>query len=205
MPASSIASKALALRLQQCKIFLRIGVEFESWYHQEFCSHKWSMDTTARPTNPNTSHRRAVLRNLATSLFKHEEISTTYTKAKALRPVAERIVTLAKRGDLHSRRQALSYIMEKSVTHKLFDQMKDRFLDSQGGYIRILKAGHRLGDNAPVAIVQLILKDEAKGSSKSAKKTTKEKKKIVKKQASEKKSSEGAVKDPEEKQEKAEE
>jgi len=91
-----------------------------------------------------SAHRRAILRNLVTSLFRHEEISTTYPKAKALRPIAEKMITLAKRGDLHARRQALSYMMDKSVAHKLFDQMKDRFLDRQGGYIRILKTGHRL-------------------------------------------------------------
>jgi large subunit ribosomal protein L17 len=107
-----------------------------------------------------SAHRRAVLRNLVTSLFRHEEISTTYAKAKVVRPVAEKMITLAKRGDLHARRQVLSYMMDKSVAHKLFDQMRDRFSDRQGGYVRILKTGHRTGDNAPLTIMQLLLAHE---------------------------------------------
>ena len=87
----------------------------------------------------NTSHRRALLRNIVTSLFKHEQIETTDAKAKSLRPIAEKMITLAKRGDLHARRQALSYLQDKAVTHKLFDELKDRFLDRQGGYVRIVK------------------------------------------------------------------
>ena len=135
-----------------------------------------------------SAHRRALLRNLATSLFRHEEISTTYAKAKALRPVAENLITLAKRGDLHARRQALSYIMDKSVTHKLFDEMRDRFSDRQGGYTRILKTGFRKGDNAPVAIIQLLLSgDKKKGSGKKVKETTKGKKEISGKKISGKK------------------
>jgi large subunit ribosomal protein L17 len=126
-----------------------------------------------------SSHRRAVLRNLVTSLFRYEEISTTHAKAKALRPIAEKMITLAKRGDLHARRQALSYLLDKSVAHKLFEQMKDRFSDRQGGYIRILKAGHRVGDNAPLAIVQLLLAGETKKASK----VTGKDKKGVKKEA----------------------
>ena len=141
-----------------------------------------------------TSHRRAVLRNLATSLFKYEEISTTYPKAKAVRPIAERMITLAKRGDLHARRQALSYMMEKSVTHKLFDQMKDRFLDRQGGYIRILRAGHRSGDNAPLAIIQLLMAEEVKGSAKAQKKGARDGKKVSKKVPEKKKRAQSEVK-----------
>jgi len=128
-----------------------------------------------------SAHRRAILRNLVTSLFRHEEISTTYPKAKALRPIAEKMITLAKRGDLHARRQALSYMMDKSVAHKLFDQMKDRFLDRQGGYIRILKTGHRSGDNAPLAIIQLLLAGERKTSGKSTARAAKSKKKLPEK------------------------
>ncbi len=112
----------------------------------------------------NPGHRKAVLRNLVTSLFRHGEISTTHAKAKVLRPIAEKMITLAKRGDLHARRQALSYMMDKSVTHKLFDQMGDRFSDRQGGYVRILKTGHRTGDNAALAIVQLLLAHEGLGA-----------------------------------------
>ncbi len=114
----------------------------------------------------NTSHRRAMLRNIVTSLFKYERIETTDAKAKSLKPIAEKMITLAKRGDLHARRQALSYLQDKAVTHRLFDELKDRFLDRQGGYIRIVKKGVRKGDGAPVSVVQLIPKDEEKKSSK---------------------------------------
>ena len=133
-----------------------------------------------------SSHRRAVLRSLVTSLFRYEEISTTHAKAKALRPIAEKMITLAKRGDLHARRQALSYLLDKSVAHKLFEQMKDRFSDRQGGYIRILKAGHRVGDNAPLAIVQLLLAGETKRPSKVTRKDKKGVKKVAKKVAEKK-------------------
>jgi large subunit ribosomal protein L17 len=102
-----------------------------------------------------------MLRNMVTSLFAHEQIETTDAKAKVIRPLAERMITLAKRGDLHARRQALAYMEDKSVVHKLFDQTKDRFLDRQGGYLRIMKKGVRKGDGAPVSIVQLLPGDEA--------------------------------------------
>lgn len=150
-----------------------------------------------------SSHRRAVLRNLVTSLFRYEEISTTHAKAKVLRPIAEKMITLAKRGDLHARRQALSYLLDKSVAHKLFEQMKDRFSDRQGGYIRILKAGHRVGDNAPLAIVQLLLAGETKGSSKGAKKDKKGVKKATKKAAEKKETPKEEIKgaQPEEEKE----
>ena len=121
----------------------------------------------------NSSHRRALLRNMVTSLFKYERIETTDAKAKSLRPVAEKMLTLAKRGDLHARRQALAYIQDKAVIHKLFDELKDRFLDRQGGYIRIVKKGIRKGDGAPISIVQLIPKDE---ETKTAKKKAKKRK-----------------------------
>jgi large subunit ribosomal protein L17 len=136
--------------------------------------------TAGKKLGRDSSHRRAVLRNLVTSLFRYEEISTTQAKAKALRPIAEKMITLAKRGDLHARRQALAYLLDKSVAHKLFEQMKNRFSDRQGGYIRILKAGHRVGDNAPLAIVQLLLAGETKGLSKGARKAKKDAKKAAK-------------------------
>jgi len=104
----------------------------------------------------NTSHRRALLRNLTTALFKNEQIETTDSKARQLRPVAEKVMTLAKRGDLHARRQALAYLTEKAVAHRLFDELKGRFMDRQGGYVRIVKKGIRKGDGAPVSIVQLL-------------------------------------------------
>jgi len=121
----------------------------------------------------NSSHRRALLRNMVTSLFKYERIETTDAKAKSLRPVAEKMLTLAKRGDLHARRQALAYMQDKAVTHKLFDELKDRFLDRQGGYVRIVKKGIRKGDGAPISIVQLIPQDE---ETKTAKKKAKKRK-----------------------------
>jgi len=151
-----------------------------------------------------SAHRRAILRNMATSLFRHEEISTTYAKAKALRPVAEKMITLAKRGDLHARRQALSYIMDKSVTHKLFDQMEDRFLDRQGGYIRILKTGHRAGDNAPLVIIQLLLARKGKTSGKTATRDVKGRKKVPEKVLDKEARSKGKKQVSEDEQEKVE-
>lgn len=115
---------------------------------------------TGKQLGRNTAHRRAMLRNMVTSLFAHEQIETTDAKAKVIRPLAERMITLAKRGDLHARRQALAYMEDKSVVHKLFEQTKDRFLDRQGGYLRIMKKGVRKGDGAPVSIVQLLPADE---------------------------------------------
>ncbi|MFP4086150.1 MAG: 50S ribosomal protein L17 [Desulfobacteraceae bacterium] len=120
----------------------------------------------------NPSHRRAMLRNMVTSLFKHEQLETTDAKAKAVRPIAEKLITLAKRGDLHSRRQALSYIQEKQVTHKLFDELKGRYMDRQGGYTRIVKKGLRNGDGAALSILQLLPGDERGKSSKKKDKTS---------------------------------
>ena len=140
-----------------------------------------------RKLGRNTSHRRALLRNMVTSLFRYEEISTTLAKAKELQPIADKMITLAKRGDLHARRQALSYIMDKSIAHKLFDELKDRLSERQGGYSRILKAGNRNGDNAPMAIIQLLLASDGKKSKKTTKKVLKTKeKKISKKEPDEK-------------------
>lgn len=103
-----------------------------------------------------------MFRNMVTSLFKYEQVETTDTKAKGLRPVAEKMITLAKRGDLHARRQALSYMKDKTTTHKMFEELKDRYIDRQGGYVRIIKKGNRKGDGAPVSIVQLLPVDETK-------------------------------------------
>ncbi len=103
-----------------------------------------------------TSHRVAMLRNMATSLFEHERIVTTVEKAKELRPVAEKMITLAKRGDLHARRQALSYIRSKAVVDKLFTEIRDKFEDRKGGYTRILRTGVRQGDAANMAIIELV-------------------------------------------------
>jgi len=107
-----------------------------------------------------------MFRNMVTSLFEHEQIETTDAKAKVIRPVAEKMITLAKRGDLHARRQALAYMQDKTVIHKLFGQVKDRYLDRQGGYLRIVKKGVRKGDGAPVSIVQLLSADDVATSRK---------------------------------------
>jgi large subunit ribosomal protein L17 len=121
----------------------------------------------------NASHRRAMLRNMVASLLRHEQVVTTQAKAKAVRPVAEKMITLAKRGGLHARRQAFAYINDKEVTHRLFEGIKDRYLDRQGGYVRIVKKGVRKGDGAPLSVVQLISPEE--GKKKSKKKTKKAK------------------------------
>ena len=103
------------------------------------------------------AHERLLLRNMATSLFKHGKITTTETKAKRLRPLAERLVTFAKRGDLHARRRVLSMITDKSVVHELFTNIAPQVADRQGGYTRITKLGFRKGDNAPLALIELVL------------------------------------------------
>jgi large subunit ribosomal protein L17 len=102
------------------------------------------------------------MRNMTTSLFKHEQLVTTDAKARQLKSVAEKMVTLAKRGDLHARRQALSYIRDGAVTHRLFAELKDRYQDRQGGYIRVLKKGHRRGDGAAMSVIQLLPAEETK-------------------------------------------
>jgi large subunit ribosomal protein L17 len=98
-----------------------------------------------------------MLRNMATSLFKHGKITTTETKAKRLRPLAERLVTFAKRGDLAARRRVLAQLTEKSVVHELFTNIAPQVADRQGGYTRITKLGYRKGDNAPMALIELVL------------------------------------------------
>lgn len=103
------------------------------------------------------AHERLMLRNLATSLFMHGKITTTETKAKRLRPVAERLVTFAKRGDLHARRRVMQQITDKSVVHELFTNIAPLVADRQGGYTRITKLGFRKGDNAPLALIELVL------------------------------------------------
>ena len=104
----------------------------------------------------NASHRKALMRNLVTELLRHGRIKTTLAKAKALRSPAEKMITLGKRGDLHARRQALSYIQSKDVVHELFDTIAARYADREGGYTRILKLGQRKGDAAPIAIIELV-------------------------------------------------
>ncbi len=111
---------------------------------------------SARKLGRTSSHRDAMFRNMVTSLFEHERIVTTKEKAKELRPIAEKMITLAKRGDLHARRQALSFIRSKDVVEKLFTQIKDTFEDRKGGYTRIIKTGVRRGDCASMAILELV-------------------------------------------------
>ena len=102
------------------------------------------------------AHERLMLANLATSLFRHGKITTTETKAKRLRPLAERMITFAKRGDLHSRRQVLTVVKDKDVVYTLFDQIAPRYTERPGGYTRIIKTGPRKGDAAPMAIIELV-------------------------------------------------
>ena len=119
---------------------------------------------SGRKLGVTTSHRKAMFANMCQALIKHEQITTTLPKAKELRPVVERLITLAKKGDLHARRQAISEIQDKALVEKLFSTLATRYADRKGGYARIMKAGFRYGDNAPVAIIELVDRDEdAKG------------------------------------------
>lgn len=111
--------------------------------------------------NRTASHRQAMFANMAASLVKHEQIVTTLPKAKALRPVVERLITLAKKGDLGSRRLALSRMRDETQTKKLFDTLAPRFSTRAGGYTRVLKAGFRYGDNAPLAVIEFVDRDES--------------------------------------------
>jgi len=108
------------------------------------------------------AHERLLLANLAAALFTHERIQTTETKAKRLRPLAERLITFAKRGDLHARRRVLAVITDKGVVHKLFTEIAPQVEDREGGYTRIVKTGFRKGDNAPMAVIELVLEPVVK-------------------------------------------
>lgn len=116
---------------------------------------------SGRKLGRTTAHRGAMLRNMVTSLFEHERIVTTVPKAKEARRVADKMITLAKRGDLHARRQAYAYIRSKDVVAKLFDEIQAQYNDRQGGYTRIIRTGNRLGDAAPMAILELVGYEEA--------------------------------------------
>ncbi len=118
---------------------------------------------SGRKLGRTSSHRQAMFRNMVTSLFEHERIVTTEQKAKEIRPIAEKMITLAKRGDLHARRQALDYIRRKDVVAKLFDEIQSQFSDRQGGYTRIIKTGIRRGDAAAMAIIELVGYEEDLG------------------------------------------
>lgn len=110
--------------------------------------------------NRTKSHREALLKNLAISLFEHESIKTTDAKARALKSVADRLITLAKRKDMHSIRQAFAFLRHKQTVKKLFTDIGERYVTLSGGYTRVLKMGRRKGDNAPMALVELTMKKE---------------------------------------------
>ncbi len=117
-----------------------------------------------RKLNRTWQHRKAMLANMAASLVQHEQITTTLPKAKELRPFVERLVTLAKKGDLASRRLAISRMRDKDMVAKLFNDLGPRYRERAGGYVRILKAGFRYGDSAPMAVIEFVDRDEeAKG------------------------------------------
>ena len=114
-----------------------------------------------RRLNRSWAHRKAMFSNMANALIKHEQIRTTLPKAKELRPVVERLVTLAKRGDLHARRQAFARLRDDAMVAKLFSTLRERYADRPGGYTRVLKAGFRKGDMAPMALIEFVDRDVA--------------------------------------------
>jgi large subunit ribosomal protein L17 len=119
---------------------------------------------SGRKFSRSSAHRKAMFENMAAALLKHEQITTTLPKAKDLRPIVEKLITLGKRGGLHARRQALSALQDRVVTEKLFTTLAERYSARTGGYIRILRAGFRYGDAAPLAVIELVDRDpEAKG------------------------------------------
>ncbi|MEE9249559.1 MAG: 50S ribosomal protein L17 [Alphaproteobacteria bacterium] len=119
---------------------------------------------SGRKLNRTGSHRKAMFANMAVALIKHEQIKTTLPKAKELRAVVDKLITLGKRGTLHARRQALAVLQDRDITGKLFDTLATRYAGRNGGYTRVLRAGHRYGDAAPMAYIELVDRDpEAKG------------------------------------------
>jgi large subunit ribosomal protein L17 len=122
--------------------------------------------TRGRRLGGNAAHQRHILANLATALFEHGKITTTEAKARRLRPYAERLITFAKRGDLHARREVLTVVTDRGVVHTLFTEIGPRFATRQGGYTRITKIGPRKGDNAPLAVIELV-EEEATATSSS--------------------------------------
>ncbi|OUI82595.1 50S ribosomal protein L17 [Gluconobacter sp. DsW_056] len=116
---------------------------------------------SGRKLNVTSSHRAAMFRNMAVALIKHEQITTTLPKAKELRPVVEKLITLGKRGDLHARRQAFAQLRDDAVVTKLFSAVAERYKGRAGGYSRVLKAGVRYGDNADMAVIELVDRDVA--------------------------------------------
>ncbi len=119
---------------------------------------------SGRKFNRTASHRKAMFANMAVALIKHEQIKTTLPKAKDLRGVVDRLITLGKRGDLHARRQALSVLRDNTIAAKLFKELAERYKDRPGGYTRVIKAGFRYGDTAPMALIELVERNpDAKG------------------------------------------
>ncbi|WP_187972018.1 50S ribosomal protein L17 [Aquibium microcysteis] len=120
---------------------------------------------SGRRLNRTSSHRKAMFTNMAASLIEHEQITTTLPKAKELRPIVEKLVTLGKRGDLHARRQAISQVGSAVLVKRLFDTIAPRYAERNGGYLRIMKAGFRFGDNAAMAVIEFVDRDtSAKGA-----------------------------------------
>jgi large subunit ribosomal protein L17 len=121
--------------------------------------------TKGRRLGGSSAHQRHIMANLATALFEHGKITTTEAKARRLRPYAERLITFAKRGDLHARRQVLTVVTDRGVVHTLFSEIGPRFATREGGYTRITKIGPRKGDNAPLAVIELVEEEAAATSS----------------------------------------
>jgi large subunit ribosomal protein L17 len=120
---------------------------------------------SGRKLNRTHEHRKAMFANMVASLIEHEQIVTTLPKAKELRPIVEKMITLGKRGDLHARRQAISQVRDETVIRKLFATLAPRYADRNGGYTRVLKAGFRRGDNAPMAVIEFVDRDvDARGA-----------------------------------------
>ena len=119
---------------------------------------------SGRKLNRTSTHRKAMFANMAVALIKHEQIKTTVPKAKELRPIAEKLITLGKKGGLHNRRRAYAMLRDDAMVAKLFDALADRYKERSGGYTRVLKAGFRYGDSAPMAFIEFVDRDpEAKG------------------------------------------
>lgn len=115
---------------------------------------------SGRKLNRTSKHRQMLFRNMSQALIKHEQIVTTLAKARELRPVVERLITLGKRGDLHARRLAFARLRDNDMVSKLFDALAERYADRQGGYTRIIKAGYRYGDSAAMAVIEFVDRDE---------------------------------------------